>query len=148
MRKGRGNGGLWKARKTIVRCFPTFPQTLEIARKVHREIKNRAERFPHSLRPRLLAYVDFKSRKDKNPLRLPFAPFRLIFWIGKDCSQRTGTPLAKPTENLLLQNAAKQQQVGKRISVWLRRHSRCGDMSVVSARARPCTGVPSGRRRG
>ena len=83
MRKGRGNGGLWKARKTIVRCFPTFPQTLEIARKVHREIKNHAERFPHSLRPRLLAYVDFKSRKDKNPLRLPFAPFRLIFGLEK-----------------------------------------------------------------
>ena len=83
MRKGRGNGGLWKARKTIVRCFPTFPQTLEIARKVHREIKNQAERFPHSLRPRLLAYVDFKSRKDKNPLRLPFAHFRLIFGLEK-----------------------------------------------------------------
>jgi hypothetical protein len=32
MRKGGGNGGLWKARKTIVLCFPTFPQTLGAAK--------------------------------------------------------------------------------------------------------------------
>jgi hypothetical protein len=55
-------------------------------------MKNNAERFPHSLRPRLLAYVDFKSRKDKNPLRLPFAPFRLIFGLEKTAKlENTGS---------------------------------------------------------
>jgi len=36
--KGGGNGGPWKARKHSG-CFPTFPQTLEIAPRVHREMQ-------------------------------------------------------------------------------------------------------------
>jgi hypothetical protein len=45
-KQGRGNGDLWKARKTIVRCFPTFPQTLEIAPTEQQKNEDNAGAIP------------------------------------------------------------------------------------------------------
>src|ERR1700728_1128302 len=72
MRKGGGNGGLWKARKTIVPCFPTFPQTLEIARRMHRkmEIMQSDSHIPSAP----AASINFISRKDKTRFAYPSPP--------------------------------------------------------------------------
>src|ERR1700733_13638218 len=72
MRKGGGNGGLWKARKTIVPCFPTFPQTLEIARRMHRkmEIMQSDSHIPSAP----AASITFISRKDKTRFAYPSPP--------------------------------------------------------------------------
>src|ERR1700733_10095799 len=72
MRKGGGNGGLWKTRKTIVPCFPTFPQTLEIARRMHRkmEIMQSDSHIPSAP----AASINFISRKDKTRFAYPSPP--------------------------------------------------------------------------
>jgi len=49
-KEGRGNGGLWKARKTVV-LFSALPTGLGNRSKTGSENEDRAERFPHSLRP-------------------------------------------------------------------------------------------------
>src|ERR1700735_3420484 len=72
MRKDGGKEGLWKARKTIVPCFPTFPQTLEIARRMHRkmEIMQSDSHIPSAP----AASINFISRKDKTRFAYPSPP--------------------------------------------------------------------------
>jgi len=72
MRKGGGNGGLWKARKTIVLCFPTFPQTLEIAHRMHRKMEIMQSDFHIPSAP--AASINFISRKDKTRFAYPSPP--------------------------------------------------------------------------
>jgi hypothetical protein len=68
-------------------CFPPFPQTLEIARRVHQEIKiTRSDFHIPSAPGRDDEYnSSFKTRKDKNPA----SPTPLFLQahpsIGKDC---------------------------------------------------------------
>ena|ERR1700729_315216 len=93
MRKGGGNGGLWKARKTIVPCFPTFPQTLEIARRMHRkmEIMQSDSHIPSAP----AASINFISRKDKTRFAYPSPPSgSSLDW--KRLSQRINVVRAPP----------------------------------------------------
>jgi len=63
-------------------CFPPFPQTLEIARRVHRKMKTMRS-DSHITSAPAASMNQFQNPKGKNPLRLPFASFRLIFGLEK-----------------------------------------------------------------
>src|ERR1017187_254323 len=64
-------------------CFPPFPQTLEIARKVHRETKIMRSDSHIPSAPATASMNRIQIPKGQNPLRLPFASFRLIFGLEK-----------------------------------------------------------------
>jgi hypothetical protein len=63
-------------------CFPPFPQTLEIARREHRNMKI-LRSDSHIPSAPAASMNQFQIPKGQNPLRLPFASFRLIFGLEK-----------------------------------------------------------------
>ena len=63
-------------------CFPPFPHTLEIARTRHRNMKGMRSDFHIPSAP-AASMNQFQNTKGQNPLRLPFATFRLIFRLEK-----------------------------------------------------------------
>jgi hypothetical protein len=75
MRKGRGNGGLWKARKTVVRVF----------RPSHKPWKSKKpiSTFPPPRDATTNIIHLSKPERTKTRLRLPFASFRLILGLEK-----------------------------------------------------------------
>ena len=83
MRKGRGNGGLWKARKTVVRVF----------RPSHKPWKSKKpiSTFPPPRDATTNIIHLSKPERTKTRLRLPFASFRLILGLEK-----THLPIQKP----------------------------------------------------
>jgi hypothetical protein len=66
-------------------CFPPFPQTLEIARREHRNMKI-LRSDSHIPSAPAASMNQFQIPKGQNPLRLPFASFRLIFGLEKTAS--------------------------------------------------------------
>ena len=75
-------------------CFPPFPQTLEIARTAHREMKiMRSDSHIPSATTKTASMNQIQYTKGQNPLRLPFAAFRLIFGLEK-----TGTLISVHSE--------------------------------------------------
>jgi hypothetical protein len=68
-------------------CFPPFPQTLEIARREHRNMKI-LRSDSHIPSAPAASMNQFQIPKGQNPLRLLFASFRLILGLEK-----TGRPL-------------------------------------------------------
>jgi hypothetical protein len=66
----------------MVRCFPPFPQTLEIARRVHQERKIIRSDFHIPSAP-AADMNRIQNPKGQNPLRRSFASFRLIFRLEK-----------------------------------------------------------------
>jgi hypothetical protein len=82
--KGRGNGGLWKARKTMV-LFSALPTDLanrsnQSSGKMN--IVRSDSHIPSAPEPTTKLY-QIQNPKGQNPLRLPFASFRLIFQLEK-----------------------------------------------------------------
>jgi hypothetical protein len=75
-----------KPGKTIERVFPPFPQTLEIASRVHRKMKiMRGDIHIPSAPGRDDEYnLPFKTRKDKNPASPILRPIQAHPSIGKD----------------------------------------------------------------
>jgi hypothetical protein len=64
-------------------CFPPFPQTLEIARKVHRETKIMRSDSHIPSAPATASMNEIQIPKGQNPLRRTFASFRLILGLEK-----------------------------------------------------------------
>jgi hypothetical protein len=73
--EGRGNGGLWKARKTVVRVF----------RPSHKPWKSKEpiSTFPPPRNATTNIIHLSKPERTKTRLRLPFASFRLILRLEK-----------------------------------------------------------------
>jgi len=63
-------------------CFPPFPQTLEIARREHRNMKI-LRSDSHIPSAPAASMNQFQIPKGQNPLRLLFASFRLILGLEK-----------------------------------------------------------------
>ena len=68
-------------------CFPPFPQTLEIARREHRNMKI-LRSDSHIPSAPAASMNQFQIPKGQNPLRLLFASFRLIFGLEKTHDSR------------------------------------------------------------
>jgi hypothetical protein len=77
-------------------CFPPFPHTLEIATGEHRNM-NITRSDSHIPSAPAASMNQFQIPKGQNPLRLPFASFRLIFGLEK-----TAPSLRKKTGGFLL----------------------------------------------
>jgi hypothetical protein len=83
MRKGRGDGGLWKARKTLM-LFSALRTGL--GNRSNRAAKMKIARSDSHISsapqptPKL---TQIQNPKGQNPIRLPFASFRLIFRLEK-----------------------------------------------------------------